>query len=311
MTHKVCESAPVGTAVSKCLVEYETEHSEKDSDTESTYEQLAVVPIDPNPFVSVDLTSTRTQQSPSRQPSQELKTPVFSTRVLQPFMSPSFLSSPSSVELANGCEVKWRCSDELEKGEINRNEKALPKEQMPNSVPLPLSSSSNHVIGSCNEASPAGQVWDNMERNLHSEISAVVENQGSMKYIKYPEDRSPNTHAEKSLGINITDDSSSRQTQTELEADNSELLSTQSSPVNRNRDTGGYLSTYIERQDSILEGLEADGGTRDFALWFNRLGPDVHCNQDLHTETGTFKQDIWHNPFKKSKSLDRYLGLKE
>merc|ERR1719419_394287 len=142
-----------------------------------------------------------------------------------------------------------------------------------------------------------------------------------MKYLKYEE-----TGARKSTKAEIQGNTSTREkmvenTDTSVSCSEQEMLEKEagwsckfdnhSKAPSLNKLDSGYLSTYIERRDSALKGLVAGGATRDFAMWFDRVGPDVHCNQDFHTEAGTFEQDLWHNPFERSKSLDIYLGLKE
>lgn len=300
--------------VPRTLVVHETGLSENVSETESEHEQSTEVPIDTNPFVTVDLDSTRTQQSLSRQPSQEqLQTPVFTPRVLMPFLSPSLLSSPSSVEHKTEDETS-RKTFEGKNSEMKKSEETHEKEPAENFVPQQSSASLSDGSASCDETD---NVWTNLERNLPSELSTEVEQNGSMKFITYSENKSPEEVVEKSpkSGLpsdrhGLKEDESTPDHDVNPEFCRLESHSAPSSP-NLVKKSSEYLSTYIERQDSVLNGLEANGGTRDFAVWFDRLAPDVHCDEDFHTETGTFGQDFWHNPFKKSKSLDRYLGLKE
>jgi len=298
------------------------------------------VPILRNPNVTVDLKANHndsgTLQSVSRQPSQEqIETPVFSPRVLLPFKSLSLLESPSDIERPVISGVDRAVVEEKtgKKGPVIKEEVLtgffFPNVNTPKPF-LPLSPLKSDGTWSDSETSPANLVWQNMENDLESELAEKVEQEGYMKYIKQLESPiSETSFEEKAPKIDIlkqverqTPGSSGNTPYSGT--DISELqpfdvrpellcgfdsISKLESPIHKEKGESGNLSTYIEKRDSLLKGLVADGGTRDFALWFERLGPGLHCNQDFHTETGTFEQDFWHNPFARSKSFDRYLGL--
>jgi len=304
-------------------------------------EPWAQVPIVVESHVNADLKSDQSESVAcpffSKQPSVEhLQTPVFSPRVLLPFKSLSLLESPSDVERpvihnSSGAEMVPERTEEKEIINKEHRSKGFFFAGVKTPKPfLPLSPNESDDTWSGSETSSEDSVQRQMERNLKSEFGKNLQREGSMKYIKVLESpASNNSCTQKSPKIKIPNPPVEGNTPQSSEntpnstTESSELmpfdvrpellcgfesLSKLDSPNEKRR--SGYLSTYIERRDSLLKGLVADGGTRDFALWFERLGPSLHCNQDFHTETGIFNKDIWHNPFSRSNSFDRYLGLK-
>jgi len=248
---------------------------------------------------------------------EKFKNPLFTPRILKPFLSPSMLPSPSY-------------SDEAER-EANDHSSGFFSNVTQPQTSVPLSAVPSEETWTGSETSTADQLWDNMERKLKVELKEDIEEKGSMTYINNRENLVSKTCSTENSQRNvITNDKATRQNPAKyadtletasekgglplLEVRPELLCSFESlpnfdSPIEKVKGESGYLSTYIEKRDSLLKGLVADGGTRDFALWFDRLGPGLHCNQDFETETGTFGRDFWHDPFARSKSFDKYLGL--
>jgi len=320
---------------------FEDASSESDGSNDSIQSQTwAEVPITTNPYVTVNLKASSgsdTLECDLLQPSwEELETPVLSPRVLLPFKSLSLLESPSDIEkpaiadISAGVVKKKSVENvsiikERESTGFFFSNVTTPKPFLP-LTPI----NSDGTWSDSDESSHATLVQTNVERNLKSQFLGMVKQEGSMMYIKHIESPMSETQSKDKAPKN--DILQQVETQTSglfretpcSETDMSELqpfdirpellcgfdsISKLDSPIQKVKGESGNLSTYIERRDSLLEGLVADGGTRDFALWFDRLGPGLHCNQDFHTETGIFKQDFWHNPFARSKSFDKYLGL--
>jgi len=320
---------------------FEDASSESDGSNDSIqWQAWAEVPITINPHVTFDLKASNdsdTLQCVSLEPSQEeLETPVLSPRVLLPFKSLSLLESPSDIEKSAIVDVSAGLVEKKSAENvsiINGQESTgfffsnvtTPKPFLPFTP-----SNSDGTWSDSDESSPEPLVWTNGERNLKSQFLEMAKQERSIMYLKHIANPISETQSkDKPPKIDILQQvethtsGSSRETACS-ETDMSELLpfdirpelmcgfdsiSKLDSPIQKGKGESGNLSTYIERRDSLLEGLVADGGTRDFALWFDRLGPGLHCNQDFHTETGIFKQDFWHNPFARSKSFDKYLGL--
>jgi len=320
---------------------FEDASSESDWSNDSIqWQTWAEVPISTNPYVTVNLKASSDSDNLecfSVQPSQEeLEMPILSPRVLLPFKSLSLLESPSDIEKhtiadVSGVVVEKKSVEnvsiikERESTGFFFSNVTTPKPFLP-LTPI----DSDGTWSDSDESSPATLAWTNVERNLKSPFLGMIKQEGSMMYIKHFESPMSETQSkDKAPKIDIlqqveTQTSGSFRETPCSETDMSELqpfdvrpellrgfdsISKLDSPIQKVKGASGNLSTYIERQDSLLEGLVADGGTRDFALWFDRLGPGLHCNQDFHTETGIFKQDFWHDPFARSKSFDKYLGL--
>jgi len=325
------------------VTDYEDASSDSDWSNDSIWLQTwAEVPISTNPYVTpLDLKANSDSDTPQcvpLQPSEEeLETPVFST-VLQPLKSLSLLESPSDIEkpaIADVSEgVVQKKNEDILSIKKERESSGFFFTNVTTPKPfLPLTSiKSDTTWSDSDESSRAILVWKNVERNQKSQSSEKVKKDEFIEYIKHSE--SPNSETQskdKDCKIEILQQVerqesvlSSFQEKACSETNMSELqvfhtrpqllcgydkISRPDPPVPKVNCKSGNLSTYIERQDSLLKGLVADGGTRDFAKWFDRLDPGLHCDQDFHTETGIFKKDFWHNTFARSKSFDKYLGL--